>query len=160
MVAARKWIRVTARGAPEPILENRALPRSSASPSSSTRHSSTSTPARVAPAAPSNVAWNCSKMAVVNVAKRNIANAPYSASRCTPISSPPPSTASRSCGNTTRKKMPTVPEPSARADSSMEGSSRRRVAAAGRKTNGKYDNVLTNTPAPNPCSVGHTPTQA
>ena len=88
-------------------------------------------PASVLPAAPLNVAWNCSKIAVVRVAKRSIANAPYSASRCTPISSPPPRIASRSCGSTTRQKAPVGLEPSARADSSIAGSSLRSVAAAG-----------------------------
>ena len=125
-----------------------------------TRHNTTSTPARVAPAAPSKVAWNCSKMAVVKVENRSMANAPYSASRCTPMSNPPPRMASRSCGSTTRKNTPTVPDPSARADSSIAGSRRRSVAAAGRKTNGKYDRVATSTPAPKPCRVGHTLTQA
>ena len=83
------------------------------------------------PAAPLKVAWNCSKIAVVKVEKRSIANAPYSASRCTPISSPPPRIASRNWGSTTRQKTAAGLEPSARADSSMAGSRRRSVAAAG-----------------------------
>ena len=84
------------------------------------------------PAGPSKVAWNCWKIAVVKVSKRSITKAPYSASRCSPISNAPPRTANRNCGNTTRTKTPTELEPSARADSSMVGSSRRNVAAAGR----------------------------
>jgi hypothetical protein len=89
------------------------------------------TPASVLPAAPLNVAWNCSKIAVVNVEKRSIANAPYSASRCTPMSSPPPRTARRSCGSITRRNTAAGLEPSVRADSSIAGSRRRSVAAAG-----------------------------
>jgi hypothetical protein len=122
---------VRCRAAPDPILAYRAVPRAPASPASRTRQSSTSTPARVLPAAPLKVAWNCSKMAVVRVGKRSIANAPYSASRCTPISSPPPRIASRNWGRTTRRKAPAGLEPSALADSSMAGSSLRSVAAAG-----------------------------
>ncbi len=82
------------------------LPRAAASAISSTRHSSTSTPASMLPAAPSKVTWNCWKIATVKVSNRTIANAPNSASRCTPINRPPPRIASRSCGSTTRKNTP------------------------------------------------------
>ena len=123
-------------------------------------HRITSTPASMLPAAPSKVTWNCWKIATVKVSKRTIANAPNSASRCTPISRPPPRIASRSCGNTTRKNTPTESDPSARADSSTAGSSRRSVAATGRYMNGKYDSVVIRTPAHSPWRDGMTPTQA
>ena len=112
------------------------------------------------PAAPSKVTWNCWKIATVKVSNRTMANAPYSASRCTPISNAPPRIANRSCGSTTRKNTPAESDPSARADSSTAGSSLRSVAAAGRYMNGKYDSVVTNTPAHNPFSDGISPTHA
>ncbi len=84
------------------------------------------------PAGPAKLDWYCSKMAVVNVSNRTITKAPYSASRCSAMSSPPPRTAKRNCGSTIRANTATGPEPSARADSSTAGSSRRSVAAAGR----------------------------
>ena len=102
------------------------------------------------PAAPSKVTWNCWKIATVKVSNRTIANAPNSASRWTPISRPPPRMASRSCGSTTRKNTPAESEPSARADSSTAGSSRRSVAATGRYMNGKYDSVATKHTRPQP----------
>ena len=151
---------VAARGAPEPIRANRIFPRAAASAISSTMQRITSTPASMLPAAPSKVTWNCWKIATVKVSKRTIANAPNSASRCTPISSPPPRIASRSCGSTTRTNTPTESEPSARADSSTAGSSRRSVAATGRYMNGKYDSVVIRTPAHSPCRDGMTPTHA
>ena len=144
---------------PQPILAYRALPRAAASATSSTRHSSTSTPASVLPAAPLKVAWNCSKIAVVRVAKRSIANAPYSASRCTPISRPPPRIASRSCGSTTRQKTPAEPEPSARADSSIAGSSRRSVAARARRRTGSTTASRSARPRRSRAATGTTPTQ-
>ena len=160
MVLWPKRIGVAVRGAPAPILANRVFPRATASAISNTRHSSTSTPASMLPAAPSKVTWNCWKIATVKVSNRTIAKAPNSASRCTPINSPPPRIASRSCGSTTRKNTPAESDPNARADSSTAGSSRRSVAATGRYMNGKYDNVVTRTPAHSPLSDGITPTQA
>ena len=55
------------------------------------------------PAVPLKVDWYWTMIAVVNVSKRIIAKAPYSASRCSATSSPPPVMAMRSCGSTTRK---------------------------------------------------------
>ena len=62
--------------------------------------------------------------------------------------------ASRSCGSTTRKNTPAESEPSARADSSTAGSSRRSVAAAGRYMNGKYDSVVDQDTRPQPVQRG------
>ena len=99
-------------------------------------------------------------MATVKVSNRTMANAPYSASRWTPISSAPPRIASRNCGSTTRKNTPVVSDPSVRADSSTAGSSLRSVAATGRYMNGKYDSVVINTPAHRPFIDGIAATHA
>ncbi len=94
-------------------------------------HSSTSTLASMFPAAPLNVDWNWTMIAVVKVSKRIIAKAPYSESRCSATSSEPPAMAMRSCGSTTRKNTAQGPRPSEAADCSMAGSSRPSVAATG-----------------------------
>ena len=89
------------------------------------------------PAVPLNVDWYWTMIAVVNVSKRIMAKAPYSASRCRDTSSAPPVMAILSWGRTTRKKTRQSPRPSAAADCSMAGSSRLSVAAAGMYTSGK-----------------------
>ena len=76
-------------------------------------------------------------MAVVNVGKRSIGRAPYSASRCSPTSSAPPSIAGRSGGSTARRTAAERARPERAGDSSCTGSSPRRVATTGRATNGK-----------------------
>ena len=63
------------------------------------------------PAVPLKVDWYCTMIAVVKVSKRIIAKAPYSASRCSATSSPPPVMAMRSCGSTTRKNARQAPRP-------------------------------------------------
>ncbi|MCY1237778.1 hypothetical protein D9M72_504870 [compost metagenome] len=95
------------------------------------RQKNTSTLASMLPAVPLNVDWYCTMIAVVNVSKRIIANAPYSASRCSETRSAPPVMAMRSCGRTTRKNVRQAPRPSDAADCSIAGSSRLSVAAAG-----------------------------
>ena len=89
------------------------------------------------PAVPLKVDWYCTMIAVVKVSKRIIAKAPYSASRCSATSSPPPVMATRSCGSTTRKNARQAPRPREAADCSIAGSRRLSVAAAGMYTSGK-----------------------
>ena len=78
------------------------------------RQKNTRTLANMLPAAPLNVDWNWAMIAVVKVSKRIMANAPYSASRCSATSSAPPVMAIRSCGRTTRKKTAQGPKPKGR----------------------------------------------